>query len=207
MKRIYLIRHGETESNRQGIFRGRLDIPLSQTGLDQARDLKKYFENISIDIVYSSPLQRALKTAEVAFPKNNPQGEELLNNIDLGSWSGQEKKLVKLHSPQEWDKWINTPEQMEFPGGGETLADVFKRAETFLQKIAKTPAQDIAVVSHRSVTKVILAAAVGLRDNYFWKFHLDNASVSILYHTPERGFTIARINDTHHLKETVMEWY
>jgi broad specificity phosphatase PhoE len=133
MKRIYLIRHGETESNRKGVFRGRLDIPLSQNGREQAVDLRRYFENIPVDVVYTSPLQRAVETAETVFPGHIPVKEKWLNNLDLGKWSGMEK-------------------------------------------------------------------------NYYWRFHLDNASVSLIILDRKR-FTLVKLNDTHHLKQTVMEWY
>ena len=133
MKRIYLIRHGETESNRKGVFRGRLDIPLSQNGREQAVDLSRDFENIAVNLVYTSPLQRAVETAETVFPGHIPVKEKWLNNLDLGKWSGMEK-------------------------------------------------------------------------NYYWRFHLDNASVSLIILDRKR-FTLVKLNDTHHLKQTVMEWY
>jgi probable phosphoglycerate mutase len=206
MKRIYLIRHGETESNRKGIFRGRLDIPLSQVGKEQAKDLQCYFERIPIDAVYTSPLQRAVETAETVFPQHTLIKEELLNNLDLGDWSGREKKVIEAQFPQQWEAWIKSPESITFPGG-ERLDDVLKRSKMFFKKVIADEAETIAVISHRSVVKVLIAAALGLEKNYYWKFHLDNASVSQLYYDHERGFTLVKLNETHHLKQTVMEWY
>jgi broad specificity phosphatase PhoE len=206
MKKIYLIRHGETESNRKGIFRGRLDILLSQMGKEQARDLKRYFENIPVDVVYTSPLQRAVETAETAFPGHTPLKEELLNNLDLGEWSGMDKKIVRERFPRQWDSWVKRPETITFPGG-ERLADVLQRSRTFFEKVIAADAESIAAISHRSVVKVMIAAAVGVEKNYYWKFHLDNASVSLLHHDQNRGFTLAGLNDTHHLKDIVVEWY
>ena len=206
MKKIYLIRHGETESNRKGIFRGRLDVLLSRTGREQALDLKRYFENIHIDAVYTSPLQRAVETAQTTFPSHSPVKEELLNNLDLGDWSGMDKKIVRERFPQMWESWVNYPETITFPGG-ERLSDVLQRSRAFFQKIIAVDAESIAAVSHRSVVKVLIAAAVGVEKNYYWKFHLDNASVSLLHFDHERGFTLVKLNDTHHLKDMVVEWY
>ena len=194
MKKIYLIRHGETESNRKGIFRGRLDIPLSQNGKEQAADLKRYFENIPVDIVYTSPLQRAVETAESVFPEHTPVKEKWLNNLDLGEWSGMEKSLVKERFP------------IRFPGG-ERLDDVLQRSRLFFEKVFASEAETIVAVSHRSVVKVMIAAALGVERNYYWRFHLDNASVSLLHYEMERGFTLVKLNDTHHLKDMVVEWY
>ncbi len=206
MKKIYLIRHGETESNRQGIFRGRLDIALSQRGREQARDLSDYFRDIPLDAVYTSPLGRAVETARIAFPGVEAVTGDALNNLDLGQWSGMKKSDVKERFPGQWEAWIGRPESIHFPGG-ERLADVWQRSRQFLDRIIAGGEDTVAAVSHRSVAKVVIAAALGMEDNYYWKFHLDNASVSLLYHEPERGFTLVKLNDTHHLKETVMEWY
>ena len=205
MKKIYLIRHGETESNRKGIFRGRLDIPLSQNGREQAVDLKRYFENIPVDVVYTSPLQRAVETAETVFPGHTPVKEKWLNNLDLGEWSGMEKSLVKERFPQMWEDWVKRPESIRFPGG-ERLLDVLKRASLFFEKVAFGEAETAAAVSHRSVLKVLIAFCMGMEKNYYWRFHLDNASVSLLILDRKR-FTLVKLNDTHHLKHTVMEWY
>ncbi len=206
MKKIYLIRHGETESNRKGIFRGRLDIPLSKKGEEQAELLVEYFKDKKIEIVFSSPLSRAFKTAKICFPQNNVFKDELLNNLDLGEWSGKEKEEIKIKSPAEWAKWVNHPEKIKFPKG-ETLGDVYKRAKKLLFKLSGIKEDNIALVSHRSVIKTILAAGIGLKNDYFWKFHLDNASVSTMIYTPERGFTIYKLNDTSHLKNFITEWF
>jgi len=206
MKKIFLIRHGETESNRKGIFRGRLNIPLSLKGKEQGLELRQYFEHIPIDIIYTSPLQRAIETAQIAFPTHSATPEPLLDNLDLGTWSGMDKEMVKEQFPQQWDTWIKRPESITFPGG-ESLRDVMKRINLFFQKIIDGKEENIAAVSHRSVLKVMLAVVVGIEKNYFWKFHLDNASVCQVYFDTERGFTLVKSNETHHLKNMVMEWY
>ena len=205
-KKFYLIRHGETESNRKGIFRGRLDIPLSEKGKEQAFQLRTYFENFSLDAVFTSPLSRAVETAEIAFPGKESIRENRLNNLDLGEWSGKSKALIKENFPGKWEVWKSRPESICFPGG-EQLSDVYQRVKEFLARISTSEAQNIAAVSHRSVVKLMLAAAAGLEHNYYWKFHLDNASISVVYFDGERGFTIVKINETHHLEHTIMEWY
>lgn len=206
LKKIYLVRHGETESNRQGIFRGRLDIPLSEKGRAQALDLRTYFEKIAIDEVYSGPLQRAVETAQTAFPGHTPLIEPQLDNLDLGEWGGKSKALIKENFPGKWEAWTKRPESIRFPGG-EELADVFRRVGEFWETVIASDAQSVAAVSHRSVVKVMLAYAAGLEHNYYWKFHLDNASVSLVYYEKDRGFTLVKVNDTHHLGHMVMEWY
>ena len=204
MKTIFLIRHGETQANRLGIFRGRTDIPLSETGLKQADELRRYFQSRPVEQVFSSPLRRARETAAACFPGHCIILDELINNLDLGAWSGRPKREIQLEQPRQWQRWISRPERMVFPGG-ESLSDVYARCQRFLQKLT-TPPLAVAVVSHRAVLKTMLAAALGLKDHYFWKFHLDNASVTELRHQAGRGFTLYRSNIIEHLSELVVEW-
>jgi broad specificity phosphatase PhoE len=205
VKKIYLIRHGETNANREGVFRGRYDIPLSGNGLEQARALAGYFEEIQVDRVFCSPLQRAAMTAEIAFNGIDVELDELINNLDVGEWTGILKADLQKKDPESWNKWIAEPEDLRFPGG-ESLNDVSERTKFFLKKLQGEKFETAAVVSHRSVLKCLIAAALGLERRYFWRFHLENASVSLLLHDETRGYTLSLLNDTKHLKSFVFEW-
>ena len=205
MKTIYLIRHGETQANREGIFRGRGEVPLSPAGLKQAGELGAYFADLKIQRVFSSPLRRAAQTAAICFPGLTLELQDLVNNLDLGAWAGRKKKEIACEEPDLWRRWLEEPERMSFPGG-ESLAAVKARARHFNLLVAGLAEERIAVVSHRSVLKALLAEALGLRGKWFWKFHLDNASVTILLHDPGRGFVLAGLNETGHLSATVFEW-
>ena len=205
MKTIYLIRHGETQANRDGLFRGRGEVPLSAAGLKQAGELRALFAAQPVQRLFSSPLQRALQTAAACFPGRTVESHELVNNIDLGSWSGRRKKEIAGEEPELWRQWLEDPEHMTFPGG-ESLAALKGRARAFNRLMAGLGEESIAVVSHRSVLKALLAEALGLGEKWFWRFHLDNASVSVLLHDATRGFVLAKLNRTDHLSATVFEW-
>jgi broad specificity phosphatase PhoE len=205
MKTIYLVRHGETQANREGIFRGRGEVPLSPEGLRQAGELRAFFAPLEVQRVFSSPLRRATETAAACFPSLGVESHELVNNLDLGSWAGRRKKEIAREEPERWRRWLEEPERMSFPGG-ESLAAVRARVRRFNRLLAGLGAERVAVVSHRSVLKALLAEALGLRGRWFWKFHLDNASVSTLLHDPVRGFVLFRLNETAHLTDHVFEW-
>lgn len=83
-------------TNKQTKYRitGWSSFQLSQRGKDQAFVLKHYFEKIAVEVVYTSPLQRAIETAETAFPGLTPIIEPLIDNLNLGEWSGKDKKMV-----------------------------------------------------------------------------------------------------------------
>lgn len=205
MKTIYLIRHGETQANREGIFRGRGEVPLSPAGLKQAGELRAYFSSLKVERVFSSPLKRAVETAAICFPGQAIELQELLNNLDLGRWAGRKKKEIAQEEPELWRRWLEESEKMSFPGG-ESLAAVKARTRHFNSLLAAASEECSAVVSHRSVLKALLAEALDLKDKWFWKFHLDNASVTVLLHEPVRGFVLAKLNRTEHLSCYMFEW-
>lgn len=205
MRTVYLIRHGETQANREGVFRGRGEVPLSPAGLEQSGELRAYFSGLKIERVFSSPLKRAVETAVICFPGWVIEMQELLNNIDLGNWTGRGKKEIAREEPRLWRRWLEEPERMSFPGG-ESLAAMKARTRAFCRLLAAAGEERIAVVSHRSVLKALLAEALGLEEKWFWKFHLDNASVSVLLHDATRGFVLAKLNRTEHLSDYIFEW-
>ncbi len=205
MKKIYLIRHSETEANARGQFRGRIDFALSGRGLQQCQQLADFFSKINVQQIFSSPLKRAMLTAEIAFKDQHVVADELINNLDLGKWAGLLKSEVKQQQPQLFAVWLSDPEELNFPGG-EKFSDAEQRVNRFIQKIKDSEAETLAVVSHRSILKILLALVLELKKPYFWKIHLDNASVTTLLFSYERGFVLYQSNFTGHLSGFVSEW-
>jgi len=203
---LFLIRHGETRSNREGIFRGRLEISLSIRGNEQARALQRATSLSKTLAVVCSPLQRAQETARLAFPGLPISVDERLNNLDLGDWSGKRKTDIQHDFPGAWERWVHHPHSMRFPGG-ESLQNVHQRARDFLEWFPESATSPLTAVTHRSVIKCLLGVAMGLDSNYFWKFHLDNGSITQLVWEPGRGFTLTALNHTSHLPHLVTEWY
>ena len=205
--RIYLVRHGETASNVEGLFRGRSDIPLNDNGLEQARDLADVFRKYPFDAVYSSPLSRAMETAK-AIVANRPIAVVSIpdfNNIDLGEWTGRPKSEIEKEYPELWEQWITVPEELVIPGG-EKIMSVRKRSFEALQKLTqKHMGGCFAVVSHRAVLKPLIAAILNMALPFFWRLHLDTASFTIFEHTEKRGYVLTCFNSTHHLKKYVIE--
>jgi broad specificity phosphatase PhoE len=203
MKEIHILRHGETEANKDEAFR-LPGAPLSERGRAQAREARIYFQRVEVEAIFSSPLPRSMETAAIVFPEREIAADDLLVNVDLGDWAGRPKARVRDQQPDLWRLWIEHPEQLHIPGGG-TLGEVHARAVEFLRRIERTPLQRVAAVTHRSVIKAMLAAAVGLDDRYYWKFHMDNCSVSVLRFDERRGWAIAGLNFSEHLSEFVVE--
>ena len=201
MLEIILVRHGETAFNASETFRGRADVPLNENGLRQSQLLGEYLSSEKIDVVYSSPLQRAVKTAEaIAHPhrlKVNIVAN--LNDIDCGEWQGLTLKEVKEKYSEVYQDWLDTPEQVKIPGG-ESLEDVRNRALPFVQDaITRCGQGKIVLVSHRAVNKVLICALLRLDNSSFWSFKMDNGAITRFIFDGNRVVLISH-NDTSFLR-------
>jgi broad specificity phosphatase PhoE len=201
MPEIILVRHGETEYNAAETFRGRADVPLNENGLSQARLLGEYLSREKIDVVYASPLQRTVKTAAaIAAPhKLEVNVVANLNDIDCGEWQGLTLKEVKERYSDVYQDWLDTPEQVKIPGG-ESLADVRKRALPFVQDaVMRCGEGKIVLVSHRAVNKVLICALLALDDSFFWSFKMDTGGITRFSFDGNRAVLISH-NDVSYLK-------
>ena len=106
MLNIFLIRHGETAWNADNNrYTGRTDLPLTEKGLQQAEALRQQLSKISLDAVYSSPLQRAYTTAQIATGID-PTKDDRLIEIDWGMWEGKSKETFVAEHPALWNDWM-----------------------------------------------------------------------------------------------------
>jgi broad specificity phosphatase PhoE len=180
MTEIILVRHGETDFNASGIFRGRADAPLNENGRRQAALLGEYLSNEKLSVIYSSPLIRAVKTAE-AIAGHHRLGVNIadsLNDIDCGEWQGLSLNEVQARDEETYRDWLDTPEQVRIPGG-ESLQEVQDRVLPFVQDaVLKYKGGIIVLVSHRVVNKVLICTLLGLNNSFFWNFQIDTGGIS-----------------------------
>ncbi|MCK5833925.1 histidine phosphatase family protein [bacterium] len=198
---VYLVRHGETVSNVEGRFRGRVEIPLNSDGIHQAHELADSLCNIPFSAIYSSPLPRAMQTAEpIALSRcTDIIPHPKFNNIDLGDWTNRLKSDIMAEYSELWETWITTPEHMQIPNA-ETIEQVRMRSFDAIKRLVDTHSGErFAVVTHRAVLKPLIAALLNIPEPYFWKLHLDTASYSIFRYSRIRGWTLINFNLTHHL--------
>lgn len=200
MTRVFLIRHGETDWNRQQLFRGREDVPLNANGVEQARVLSNAIPQ-QINAVYSSPLQRAHQTASIiAAPRSvDVQLNDGFVDIDYGQWQRLSQEEVKSRFLELYLMWISQPGRVVLPGG-ESLSEVRDRAFKSLCRIEDAhPGQTVAIVSHRVVNKVLLCAVLGLDDSQFWAIRQDTCAISS-FEKDENRRVLTLLNETRHLK-------
>ena len=200
MTEIILVRHGETKWNVDEIFRGRTDIELNETGTRQAKLLAEYLSKLKIDAIHSSPLKRALKTAEIiaGYHQLNVYIDASLNDLNFGRWQGMSCQEVQDKYQELYAEWINHPESVKMPDG-EGLDDVRRRAMGVIAEVTAKYKGTIVMVSHRVVNKVLICALLGLDNSHFWNIKLDTCGVTIF--TCKNGqFTLTLHNDTSFLK-------
>jgi len=200
MTEIILARHGETEWNVGEIFRGRIDIELNETGLRQAELLAEYLSGIKIDTVYSSPLRRALKTAEViaSYHKLEVEIAPGLMDFDYGEWQGLPHQEVKDKYKELYAEWINSPDQVKMPTG-ESLDDVRERAMGVVSDVIAKYEGIVVLVSHRVVNKVLICTLLGLDNSHFWNIKQDTCGITTFNYQNGR-FILIKHNDTSYLK-------
>ena len=192
-KTIFLIRHGETEWNRLGKFRGRNELPLNENGMNSAHITGEELRDSHIEIFFTSPLKRAVQTAEIIseyIPNSKVVKDVGFQNINIGEWEGMTKAEVKIKYLKEYEMWFNEPENLIVPGG-ESIIDVQKRAFKRLQDLVQLNYHTMAIVSHRSVLKVLLANILGMKEkNYFWRISIGTAKALEVEYSLESGFIL-----------------
>ncbi len=199
--RIILVRHGQTAWNRDERIRGRSDIPLDETGLEQARATARYIAaRWPLTAVYASPLQRAMDTARAIAAAQGLKAQPMDGLLDLsfGEWEGLPIPEVQARYPDLWQAWMTAPHTVRFPGG-ESLDDVRERSMAALQDVVgRHPGETVALVAHRVVNQVLLCAVLGLGNDHFWQIGQDTCAVNEMEWNG-RFYRLTLMNDTSHL--------
>ncbi|WP_326797670.1 histidine phosphatase family protein [Streptomyces sp. NBC_01808] len=180
---LLLVRHGQTEWSRDGRHTGRTDLPLTDVGEDQAGALAPLLAGRRIATVLCSPLQRAVRTAELALPgRRGAVLEPRLQEWDYGGYEGLTTPEIQAERPG-WDLWHDG-----VPAGGpghpgETLASVGRRCDEVLA-VADAARQetdgDVLLVAHGHVLRVLTARRLGQHPAAGALYRLETATLSVL---------------------------
>ena len=200
MTEIVLVRHGETEWNVKEVFRGRIDIELNEIGVRQAELLAEYLSRRQIDTVYSSPLQRALRTAE-RIARDHQLDVKIrpgLIDLDYGEWQGLSHQEVKEQYGELYVRWRESPEGVRMPSG-ESLGDVSRRAAAVVKEVTEGCRGTAVLVSHRVVNKVLICALLGLDNAHFWNIRQDTCGMTTFSYQNQH-FILTEHNNTSYLK-------
>lgn len=200
---IYLIRHGLTNWSKEDYFSGVSDIPLLEEGVLQAELLSKRFSDnsIQLDTIYSSPLKRCRKTAEIlSQPRTIPiQIIDAFQELNYGDWEGMSRVNVIDQYPSEYKKWSQDPFLLSTPNG-ESGKQLIDRVIPSLKQILKTNnGKKIAIVAHKTVNRLIICWVFGIPfKKYRQKIIQYPACVNILKFSSKGVATVISLNDITH---------
>jgi len=199
--RLYLVRHGATALSAENRFSGAVGVDLSDEGCRQTERLAERLAREGICAVYSSPLGRALQTAELlARPLGlDPQPRDGLREISHGRWEGLSRAEVEARFPGEYEAWEADPFTFA-PEGGESGVAVLARALPVLREIVvRHDGQRVLVVSHKATLRLLLSSLLGF-DARGYRDRLDQAPACLNvvdFKDPVRA-RLMLFNDTSH---------
>ena len=203
--RMLLVRHGETDWNRQGRFQGQIDIPLNSNGRAQAAAAGAYLQRVAFDRAYTSSMARPRQTAE-GILQHHP-GVPLtsvphLVEIGHGQWEGRLEEEIAEQWGALLADWKRAPETVQMPDG-ETIHDVWERSLKGWNRIAASLAAEetALVVAHDAVNKTILCALLGLSPADIWAVKQGNGGVTVIDYPngADQAPVVVCLNQTGHL--------
>jgi probable phosphoglycerate mutase len=198
---IYLIRHGETDWNRNRRIQGWADIPLNARGQGQAQAVARRLAALPLDRIFTSDLARASETAERIAGR---QAREVpivrtpaLRESDYGLWEGMIQEEVPGRFPEAWKEWVQGGGLGPVPGGEDFIA--VTRRVTAVYDAAIREAGTVAICSHHSPIQAILCHALGIGAAFRSRFLILNCSLNAL-EIPQEGPTrLILLNGASHL--------
>ena len=186
--RFVLIRHGQTYWNQKKKMQGQVNIPLNEMGKQQAKALAKQLEKYDFDYCFSSPLIRAVETAETVLgDRNIPVAKhELFTEQGYGICEGQWQRLIYRIPFCKMYHYESSPERYVPPVGGESMEDMMKRAGRALNEVLSPAAEKyhtVLVGGHASIICAILNVIEDKPVKDYWKCMLKNCGYAVIEYT------------------------
>ncbi|HEX3025938.1 MAG TPA: histidine phosphatase family protein [Clostridia bacterium] len=164
---IYLLRHGETQGNREGRYVGRTDLPVSEEGRKRLGELAAHNRYPDAEEIYSSPMERCVETLGMLYPGRKPEVIDDLRECDFGNYEG--KTLEQLRDDPEYQKWASGASSA--PPGGESSVAFQKRCcaafEIIVESMMKTGRGSAVVMAHGGTIMSVLARYAFPRRNFY----------------------------------------
>jgi broad specificity phosphatase PhoE len=200
MTKLFLVRHGQTDSNRSCRLMGQSDMPMNLEGRQEAAHLAARLKQSRIDVLYTSDLERALETARIVAKAVGIEPVPLaqLRELDVGSAVGKTREELRLECPGLFgESWIDTP----FPGG-ESYAQLTERVGRALRDLlARHEGKIVVVVAHGGTIRAAVAALTGIPLARLIGLTVANASVTRLTSLSRDEVRLDALSDVAHLDQ------
>lgn len=174
--RVFLVRHGETEKNRKKLLQGRSNAPLNKEGISQAQEVREYFQEqqVDFDLVFSSPLARALQTAAIIVGRNHKiLTDDRLLEMDYGPYEGSSLEHPSPEIVKFFSDFIHNPT----PEGMESLQHVTERMGQFMESLRTAEADNVLVVTHAIAMKGALEYLTPGSNGAYWSKYIGTCAV------------------------------
>ena len=200
--KLFLIRHGQTLWNKEGKYQGDKDIDLTRVGINQAKLAAKYLSRVDFSNIYSSPLRRAIDTANIINKTKNLKiiARENLKEINFGKWEGMKFDEINRMFHEDYQKWLGDPYN-NCPTGGESFKQVKERTAAEIDNIVNENEDDcsVAVITHGGVILSLLVHWLQIPLPRWKSIIQRQGAINIV--VIDKGFPyISAINYTGHLK-------
>jgi len=155
--RLFLLRHGETDWNRERRHQGRTDTPLSEIGRTQAEAAARELKEHPIKAVYASPLRRARDTAAVIAASHGLEVEtdEAFQELHFGRWEGLTREEIAARDPQLFQQWRATLHEFTYPGGDTVAAFRARVVATVRDWLPTAPARPLLIVHKGIIASIV----------------------------------------------------
>lgn len=174
---IYLVRHGQTNLNKEELMQGLTDEPLNETGLEQARIMRKMIGDMTFDAVYASPLYRSQQTAEIVG--NVSRSEIIIDKRIIETDFGKYEKKKYAGCGPKMSLYWTLPEIFPAPEGVETVKSMVSRAQDFLKELEQKDYEKVLVVAHGGILRSLNGYLLDKRNGIKWRPKMQNCEVRI----------------------------
>ncbi len=198
--RIYLARHGQTVTNREGRFCGHAETELTDLGVEQSRALAVRLERAPITACYTSDFTRAIRTAAVALGERGvaPRPDPDLRELHYGEWELERESAIRRRYPEQ-HRLMREEDPAWRPPGGESVAEVRQRTSRALDRIVHAhKGRDVLVVSHGTAINCLLSTVLGMPESHVFRLDVTNCALTEIEERAGRLYVV-RLNDSSHL--------
>ncbi len=197
---IYLVRHGETAYNRDGLGLGREDVPMTEAGMAQAAAVARRFASMPVQRVLTSPLVRASHIGDAIAATAGVPAEraEALTELDVGETEGLTFAEMRTRYPEFLARWASDDGWQARMPGGESMSDLAARLAPLASEVKGAEGEEIVIVSHNFTLRALTCLLLGIEVSRFRSFEIGLTAVTTL--TVRNGRVGVRsMNDACHL--------
>lgn len=192
MLKLYLVRHGETTANQQGVYYGSRDLPLIEQGVLQAKHVGKALVNIQFDDVIVSGLQRTQQTARIILTENQQTTSQLtiepkLNELNFGDWEGRHYQELAQQDSERYSEWCRDWQRYAPPNGENFLQLKQRVDEAISEQIFSHDDKTLLIVGHQGPLRILLLSLLQLPEKAFWQFNFHQGAYSVLTFAHQHG--------------------